>query len=389
MIMTAKNHLHIIYGSFQHFLEKSVDWQIRQRGDYTDVDRIFSVYAFSREGGEGRLNDRHLVYNAPIARHPIRFFASYFNFLRMVHRLVRRENIAKIWVQCHIYFIPLFIFLRLFCRQCVVGVGLRGDLDLAYRLGGPCESETLFGSRKLAWILEGVIYRWLCDYVFPRSENLLLDLVARGIPEKKIVLQRFELPKEFNPADFPPAEDVKKKFDADGRIILFSFFGRMTRYNYVYDILDLFAKIRKRDNRAFLFMAGRGPEEEGLRRRLTELGLDSCVNFPGFVPRAEVLAIRKASDFSLCLMGGNSLLEAAAMGSVVAAYDVDWHTELITHMYNGIVVPEGRVDEMFEAILQVRDNPSLRDVFTERTWEIIRRKYTQKPLSVFSRAENQ
>ena len=380
-------HLYVNYGTFQDFFEKSVDWQIRQREDYEDVGRVFSVYAFAKQPGEHQLTPKHLILNVPVLKHPLYAFTSYANFIRVIFRLIGTHEIRHIWMQCHIYFLPLLIALRLFQRTCAVGIGLRADLDLAYRLGGPRESEIFLGSRRLAKCLERMIFKRVCDYVFPRSENFVPDLVACGVTPGKIVVQRFELPSDFDPGIDPPSADFLRKFTSvDDPRPVFSFVGRMTRYNFVYDILHLFSKIHKTDPRATLIMAGRGPEEEGVRRRVRELGLEDRVSLPGFVPRESVMKLRKMSDFSLCLMGGNSLLEAAALGSVVVAYDVDWHTELVTHMVNGIVVPEGRVDELFAAIEEVRRNPELKVIFAGRSSEIIKEKYSQHRLSIFSRA---
>lgn len=384
-----RNHLYINYGTFQDFLEKSVDWQIRQRGVYEDVGRVVSMYAFAKKPGSHELAENHQIVNVPIPKCPVRTFTSYAGFVRQVFRRIRDEEFSRIWIQCHIYFIPLLICLRLFARgRALVGIGLRADLDLAFRLGGARESEVFLGSRALARALERFLFCRLCDFVFPRSENIAAVLAAQGVPSRKIVVQRFELPPGVDPTAPAPDENFRRTWipfpDASA---VYSFVGRMTHYNFVFDAVDLFEKILKDDPKAVLVMAGRGPEEERVRRRLAEKNLAGRVSMPGFIRREDVLKLRQISDFSLCLMGGNSLLEAAAMGSIVVAYDIDWHRELVTHLQNGIVVPEGRVDELYAAICAVRADPSNRRKFLDRTWEVIRKKYSQKRRSIFAELE--
>lgn len=389
-VVSPKKHLlYINYGTFQDFLDKSVDWQIRQRGAYEDVDRVTSLYAFAKRDGQMDLTDRHRILNVPVRKHPIHAFTTYARLVRTVLRLIRDGGVRHIWIQCHIYFLPLFVCLRLRARQCTVGVGLRADLDLAYRLGGPPESEVFLGSRALARWLEFFIFRRLCDLVLPRSENLIGLLVSGGVPRRKIVLQRFELPEDFR-ADVAVDDDFRRHYMPDGRAsVIFSFVGRMTRYNYVYDVLDMFERVLKFEPDAALVMAGRGPEEEEVRRQVSARGISSRVILPGFVKRDDVLKLRRMSDFSMCLMGGNSMLEAAAVGSVVVAYDVDWHRELVAHMENGVVVPEGDVDALVDAVRRVRASPEMKERFARRSADVIRQKYRQGRISIFARAEEQ
>jgi mannosyltransferase len=64
------------------------------------------------------------------------------------------------------------------------------------------------------------------------------------------------------------------------------------------------------------------------------------------------------SAASLCLMGGFSLIEACAAGSVPIAYDVEWHRDLVKDGVTGFLVREHDIDAVVAAVDQVVADPA-------------------------------
>ncbi len=104
---------------------------------------------------------------------------------------------------------------------------------------------------------------------------------------------------------------------------------------------------------------GRGPELEHLLELRAELGLQDVVAFPGFTEDPMgVLAGSAASIMTSRREGfGLSVAESLAVGTPVVTYDVDYGpAELVEDGVNGRVVPDGSVEELAAALVQVVGN---------------------------------
>ena len=106
-------------------------------------------------------------------------------------------------------------------------------------------------------------------------------------------------------------------------------------------------------------MVGGGKEEENLKKKIQEEGLENVVKFFGFQPHDKVIEFRKNADVNLCLMGGFSLIEACASGRPVIAYDVEWHYELIKNEKTGFLIEEGNTDKVTEKIITLLNDEQL------------------------------
>jgi hypothetical protein len=105
---------------------------------------------------------------------------------------------------------------------------------------------------------------------------------------------------------------------------------------------------------------GRGPELEHLVELRAELGLDEVVTFPGFTEEAiGALAGAAASLMTSRREGfGLAVAESLAAGTPVVTYDVDYGpAELVEDRVNGRVVPDGSVEQLAAALVEVLSDP--------------------------------
>jgi len=105
----------------------------------------------------------------------------------------------------------------------------------------------------------------------------------------------------------------------------------------------------------FLF-AGRGTEEERLRREAESLGLSERVRFLGF--REDIPEITAALDVSVlpsvdCDASSAVLKEAMALGKPVVATDIGGAREIVEDGRTGLVVPPRDPDALARAIVQI------------------------------------
>lgn len=113
-----------------------------------------------------------------------------------------------------------------------------------------------------------------CDLVLSPSSALVPRLQELG----------FTAPVRYipNPVAFAPALDVDRTPDAVFSVL---FAGRLGVEKNVQLLLRAFALVR-RSMPARLRIAGRGPEDQKLRKLATELGIDADVDFLGFLDHA-------------------------------------------------------------------------------------------------------
>ncbi|MDI6792568.1 MAG: glycosyltransferase family 4 protein [bacterium] len=266
--------------------------------------------------------------------------------IRVIH-IVQVENVRMVrgWDPYFNGFIAWLIssLLRLpFC------VSIHADYDLGYKLAGAKGRIFLFGSRRLAKILEKFVLSHT-KMVMPKREYLGQQAVMNGANPKAIRVIPFSI--NMTPFKQPPNIDIYEHFELNRNLKILSFVGRLVKENYVDDIMVLARMMEKLRDDSIIVMAGGGNQESMLRKLVNEdTVLNRVVRLVGFQPHEICLDLRRASTVSLCLMAGNSLVEACASGRPVIAYDVDWHYELVKDNETGFLVKEGDVQTVAEKI---------------------------------------
>jgi len=151
--------------------------------------------------------------------------------------------------------------------------------------------------------------------------------------------------------------------------------GRLTREKGVDLLVDSFLRARERDPRLHLLLAGGGPEEEDMRRRL-----DGCATFLGWLDREELARAYASADlFLFCSQTdtyGQVIAEAQASGLPVVAVGRGGPLSLITDRHSGWLT-EPDAEAVAAAVAQLAASPFLRERLSrsalvdvrERTWE--------------------
>jgi glycosyltransferase involved in cell wall biosynthesis len=157
------------------------------------------------------------------------------------------------------------------------------------------------------------------------------------------------------------AEDVREKFNLPAATSLLVFVGRLSRENYVYEMLDVVRALSDLPDLRIVLVGG-GLEEHAIRALVAaDPYLSAKVIMIGFVPRETAIALRQTATVNVVPMGGYSLIEACASGRPVVSYDVEWHAELIDNERNGILVPEHDVQAAARAVKRLCTDPALAD----------------------------
>ena len=115
----------------------------------------------------------------------------------------------------------------------------------------------------------------------------------------------------------------------------------------------------------FLAVGGAPPNDPYARRceqLVTDLGLDSAMEFAGQRPAAELMGSLDIFVLPSHLEGHPlALLEAMSLGKAIVATNIGGVRETITDDVDGVVVPVGDYTAIAAAILRLLDEPGLRE----------------------------
>lgn len=266
--------------------------------------------------------------------------------------------------------LPVVYEVRAFWEDAAVDHGTTTEGSLRYRITRSLETWALKRASHVTTICEGL-----------RS-----DIVARGIPDKRVTVIPNAVDIESFDIDGTPDETLKAKLGLSACTVV-GFIGSFYAYEGLDLLLDAFPLILFRLPDVRLLLVGGGQQEAALKAQAKRLGIEDKVVFTGRVPHQEVqryydlidvLAYPRHSMRLTELVTPLKPLEAMAQGRLLVASDVGGHRELIRDGETGILFHAGSATSLAEAILKLLAKreywPELRAagrqyVETERNWK--------------------
>ena len=135
---------------------------------------------------------------------------------------------------------------------------------------------------------------------------------------------------------------------------LLIFAGRLGKEKNIYFLLDCLKIVLKKFPETILFIAGDGPERQGLIDRATELGVEKQIRLPGYLSHQDVFTAYAASDIitfaSMTETQGLSLIEGLAMGTPAVCVDA-FGVKDILDGEKGVFLTDGSIESFSEKIL--------------------------------------
>jgi glycosyltransferase involved in cell wall biosynthesis len=199
--------------------------------------------------------------------------------------------------------------------------------------------KTLF--RETAWPL--ALYVLFFEFLMPRCYRRVRALTGSESSRRELLSKGFErvdiAPEGVDPAHYRLSRPLPRK---KGLIL---YLGRVKRYKGLDTLLHALALLRPRMPDARLALAGSGDDMPRLRRLASDLGLESQVDFLGFVDekrKVELYHEAEAVVNSSRKEGwGLTSIEANACGTPVVATDVPGLCDSVRHGETGFLVPFG------------------------------------------------
>jgi glycosyltransferase involved in cell wall biosynthesis len=209
--------------------------------------------------------------------------------------------------------------------------------------------------------MEKMMWRYICwyykqmDAIFVPSEATAKSLEAKGFPRERMHLY----PRGIDADRYTSAREAKtiRMHPFAKEIFTFLYVGRISKEKSLDLLVDAFAMVCSRMERARLLVTGGGPLLEEMRGRARNLP----VTFTGFLQGNSLLQAYGQGDIfvfpSVTDTFGNVVLEAQAAGLAVIVSAQGGPRENIVEGRTGIVVEEQTASCYAEAMLQLAGNP--------------------------------
>ena len=143
-------------------------------------------------------------------------------------------------------------------------------------------------------------------------------------------------------------------------------------------LFDAFRSVLKLHPKTKLLVVGQGALEDGLKRQVSELGIDHAVSFLGL--RNDVPSILAALDLFVLpsLSEGLSvaLLEAMSAAVPVVASNVGGTPEIVQDGQSGLLVSPENASELADCILEIVNNREKSKLLGERGRERVAKEFT-------------
>ncbi|MFP4080340.1 MAG: glycosyltransferase [Ectothiorhodospira sp.] len=167
-------------------------------------------------------------------------------------------------------------------------------------------------------------------------------------------------------ADPGALERLRREHGGGGETLLVSV-SRLGREKNIDFMLEGLAWVRRHSSAAFrLLMVGDGPERPRLERRVTELGLQDCVELVGSVAPADIPAYYQICDAfvfaSKSETQGMVILEAMAAGLPVVAVRASGIDDVVQDGVNGYKTPEDVAEWGGSVIRLLEDEQGRKDL---------------------------
>jgi len=362
--MSAPVLMFISSSDYDELVAKGVAGMMTERSEGGYFQRVISLHPLARKTRVVRIAEGHDLVELGFdalpggARYRIirLLFAPIYVALAAlaVARIVKKEGVDVVRASDP-YWAALVAWLGTRGTRSHYVVSIHADWDHLHALDPRKGAPKIFFSRKAACILAKFLLR-RAERVMCIRESLFGPAERSGARPECL---RY-IPHGVDLCPFRTPELRPLEFISPSRNVIF-FAGRLSLENYIDDVLEVGRRLACRGD-CQLVVAGGGSEEDRLRRETRDdPELTEMIRFLGFIPRDEVIRLRRTAAVNLAPMGGYSLIEACASGRPTIAYDVQWHSELIENGKSGLLVPEGDVNAMTTLVQALLDDSEFAD----------------------------
>lgn len=174
-----------------------------------------------------------------------------------------------------------------------------------------------------------------------------------------------------------PLKNIRAEYNIPEDVMLIGYVLRITHQKNPLGMIEAFCQVLNHTKDVRLLMIGEGELKGQVLARVKELEIGEYVYFDNF--RQDMPDILKAIDV-YCLPSlweglPIGLLEAMAMGKAVIATNVNGSREVVNHKENGLLIEPKDTAALVDAILQLYQQPELREKLQTQAKNTINDRY--------------
>ncbi|MTK12641.1 MAG: glycosyltransferase family 4 protein [Clostridiaceae bacterium] len=173
--------------------------------------------------------------------------------------------------------------------------------------------------------------------------------------------------------------NFRRKYARDDEKIIF-YVGRHVFEKGIHLLVEAAHRVVENYNNTKIIIAGTGPMTEELKARVRQMGLESKVQFTGYMSdqdRNKMYRVANAAVFpSLYEPFGIVALEAMAAGCPVIVSDTGGLGEIVEHKVNGLKAINGCVDSLVDNISEILYDENLANSLKKNALSSVHERYT-------------
>ena len=322
---------------------------------------LIAVITFS----DNLLNDDK-IYSFPIIR-ILRHQNKLLRFIKTVNLIYKYSRKANI-VFANGLVLETIIATKIFSRK-KVGIKVVGDLIWEKFHSKSNDIDfVLFQKKDLGFKFNFLrelqkLYLNQADIILTPSKFMAKVICNWEINQKKIIV----VPNGVSILNKPKLEFNKKIYDV---IVI----GRLIPLKRFDKVIKVCA-----ENNYCLRIVGDGPENFKLQEQVRNLNVGNIITFSGSISRRKTLTeISKSRILVLYSIHENSphvILESQLLSVPVISTNVGGVSEIISNMYNGILVDKYDLNQLKIAIKNLLSNPDLRNKITQNAKENLENQF--------------
>jgi len=192
------------------------------------------------------------------------------------------------------------------------------------------------------------------------SDNLKWA-VQSGAPLDRSVLVRYGNlidPEHFSePSSRESAGQLLLEHGVPFQVPILLYVGRLEAVKRPHDVLEVALRLHSQGLDFACVMVGEGSQRIELEREASRMGIEGKVFLPGNLDQRALVQLYAAASCVVSPHTGRALAEAALGGAAIAAYDVDWQSELVIDGETGRLVAAGDVEGLSACSWQLITRP--------------------------------
>ncbi len=326
--------------------------------------KVFSVHPFAtlvtsvrwgqKYGPPNRydLSERHTVIEGKFQRYSILSHVRSLNFILAqldiffyLLKLVREEGISIIRVGDPLYLGVFGYFLSLISgAKLVVRVG--SNNQKIREVTGRCIMPRLFFFPQLERAVERFVLTRADLVAAANRDNLQFAIHSGASVERSTIFRYGNLLDRRHFTEPSTRASASEKFLQNPFVLCIA---RLERVKKVDDMIRVIAELVKRGHDVRGVLVGDGGERVQLELLSTSLSLKDRIIFCGNRDQEWLARVIPMAALVVSPHTGRALCEAALGGAPIAAYDVDWQSEIVETAETGELVPFGDVMALADA----------------------------------------